>query len=147
MPARPELPPRRIGAASHLSLILGLVLGCGEPPAAAPESLTADNISYARDVQPLFAASCSAGRCHGGLSNKRIDLSADASYATLIRGRSRLDPNLRLVVPGEPGTSLLWLKLTGKPPVGKPMPPKGKPLEPEALAVIEAWILSGAPNN
>ena len=141
-----KAPRARLGTPPVLLALL-LAQACGEAPAGSPEVITSRNVSYRRDVQPLFDARCTSGACHGGRSNERIDLTPGASHATLVGGRSQLDASLRLVAPGDPGASLLWLKLTGTPPVGKRMPPKGKPLEADAVAVIEAWILAGAPDN
>ena len=53
-----------------------------------------------------------------------------------------------MVVPGDPDSSLLYLKVAGgEPPVGEAMPLNYAFLEDEELAAVEAWILAGAAND
>jgi hypothetical protein len=52
---------------------------------------------------------------------------------------------MTLVVPGDPGQSLLYLKVsTDTPPCGKRMPAVGAPLDPAQVDLIRAWIEGGA---
>jgi hypothetical protein len=53
-----------------------------------------------------------------------------------------------MVVPGEPDSSLLYLKVSGgEPPVGEAMPLNYAFLDDDELAAVESWILSGAAND
>jgi hypothetical protein len=56
--------------------------------------------------------------------------------------------DLTLVVPGDPDTSLLWLKVSSNsPPVGSTMPLFGSRLTSNELALVRDWIAQGAQNN
>ncbi|HKQ69606.1 MAG TPA: hypothetical protein VJT73_09715, partial [Polyangiaceae bacterium] len=50
------------------------------------------------------------------------------------------------ILPGDPENSYLFLKITGRPPVGNPMPPPstGVTLTADEVSTIKNWILQGA---
>lgn len=97
--------------------------GLGQPPAA----------DYQRDVHPIFAGKCFA--CHGG--DKRSGGLSLRDYASVLEGgRSGA-----VLVPGEPGQSLLVRRINGE--VQPAMPPGGKLTGAEA-ATLSAWIREGA---
>lgn len=105
-------------------------------------------VSFAADVQPIFSANCSA-YCHLGPGAGYLDLLPEVSYESLVSADAVCDPGSELrVVPGSPGTSVLLRRLSGDPDIcsGAPMPPGG-PLSSGELALIEQWILDGAPDN
>ncbi len=52
-----------------------------------------------------------------------------------------------LIVPGDPGASLLIDKLRDEQTCGDPMPQNGDPLLNDVISVIEQWVLSGAAND
>jgi len=90
-------------------------------------------IDFARDVQPLFKAHCTA--CHGPKKQNngfRLDRRRDA-----LRGGTST-----MIAPGTAEASRLYLRLIGD-RVGLQMPPDG-PLPPEQVRVIKAWIDQGA---
>ncbi len=103
-------------------------------------------------VRGVFAASCNATGCHttadaaGGL-----DLQSPYAWGDLRRGAA-LHPGAaargrRLVVPGEPDASFLYLKCAGthEADEGDAMPGPGAPLGAGSLALVRAWIEAGAP--
>lgn len=92
-------------------------------------------------VQGIFRARCAA--CHDAqVRTAGLDLKTDARGA-LVGVRSTQWPELALVVPAEPGRSLLVQKLRGAQAHGASMPPAGRIPDAE-LAAIEAWVKAGA---
>ncbi len=90
----------------------------------------AQEISFGRDIQPIFAAHCL--QCHsekkqsGGL---RLDAKAFA-----LRGS--------IIVAGKAADSILYQRITA--PDGEQMPPVGARLSAAQIALIKAWIEAGA---
>lgn len=114
--------------------------------------------SHAADVYPIIEAYC-VSECHepGGIWPV-FDQSVGAAehYDTIVGMPAPTQaPTTNLIEPGDPMTSYLWAKLTNTHMalggVGLPMPDK-RPSEAapamlaeDELALIEAWILAGAP--
>ncbi|MDP3232287.1 MAG: hypothetical protein Q8S33_16765 [Myxococcales bacterium] len=82
-------------------------------------------VSFATNIVPIFTMYCVS--CH-------------PDRATYSDARAR-------VVPGSPLTSVIYQRITGI--AGAPMPQGGQLSndDPAATALIERWILQGAPNN
>jgi mono/diheme cytochrome c family protein len=97
---------------------------------------------YTTRVQPIFQANCY--RCHGGM-NRRGGLSLGTKAGIMKGGKDGV-----VVVPGDPGASLLVKLIRHEGPTSdpKPMPPKGK-LSDADIATVERWIRAGAvmPND
>ncbi len=102
---------------------------------ASPAAGTAtDQISFQRDVLPIFTQICV--KCHGGeKTEKSLVLK---SYDDLMQGSE----NGPVVEPGDPANSLL-VDLIQK---GK-MPKRGPKLLPAQIRAITDWVAAGAPNN
>ncbi len=103
----------------------------------APETAVAANSFYAMRINPILDANCAvchgAGKSNGGL---RVD-----SYELLMKGGK----DGRVIVPREPGSSLLLERVTLPADHKQFMPADGKPaLKPDEIALIRAWILQGA---
>jgi mono/diheme cytochrome c family protein len=97
-----------------------------EPTTAAEAALTYDGV-----IGSLFFNRC--GACHGTTATQGLNLT---SYATAMAG-SRNGP---VIVPGDPGASLLVEKQSGaQPHFGQ--------LAPEELQRVVDWIKAGAPEN
>ena len=92
---------------------------------------------YTTKVRPIFETNCY--RCHGGM-NHRGGLSL-ATKAGILKGGK----DGAVVVPGNPGASLLVKLIRHEGPVEdpKPMPPKDK-LSDADIATVERWIRAGA---
>ena len=90
-------------------------------------------VSYARDVQPVFAAKCVI--CHGVLGG--LDLT---SYDALIAGGDSGSN----VIPGDAVGSLLVKRIDG---TLSPQMPLGVPLSDQEIGLIKTWIDEGALNN
>lgn len=116
---------------SRLSL-LGAVFLIAIP--AAP----GQTVDYARDIKPIFAASCYA--CHGAIK-QRGGLRLDTVAAMKDGG----DHGASLV-PGKADDSVLLKHIRGDKGF-KRMPPEseGEALKPAQIAAIKRWIEQGAP--
>lgn len=101
----------------------------------------------------IFQKFCNADFCHGSSKPDFFDVSSKrAAYDSLVNApasstRKCADSGLLRVVPGEPESSLLRLKLrTMGTPCGQQMPIGGE-LRPELQMLIEQWIREGAHDN
>jgi hypothetical protein len=115
-----------------LSICLCLVLAqLTQLAAQAPA-----RVDYARDIQPLVRANCYG--CHGlsqRSGNFRMDLRRDVMP-------NRVGANNARIVPGNSGTSKVYLRISGT-SGGAQMPPTGA-LGPDDIATIKSWIDQGA---
>ncbi|MEX0711608.1 MAG: SUMF1/EgtB/PvdO family nonheme iron enzyme [Pirellulales bacterium] len=109
----------------------------GEPmPLAAADGKQQD-ISYHRDVWPVFKRHCWG--CHSG-NDPKGGLSMDSVAALAKGGDSGAG-----FVPNQPDESLLLQVLTG---ASEPAMPKDKPpLPPAAVEVLRRWIAAGAADD
>lgn len=117
--------------------------GLPATPGAAPAApLTADFQSIQDNV---FTAICV--RCHSGAGAPQgLQLDAAHSYALLVGVASAEVPSLERVIPGDPDSSYLVLKLQGSSDiVGQRMPFGGPYLPQSTIDVIRQWITNGAP--
>lgn len=110
-------------------------------------NLLGEGVTWSRRVQKVLQANC--GGCHGGVSPAEgLDFNAPDAYARLITA-SKQRPELKLIEPGDPARSYLWLKLIDDPSiVGQLMPIDpllgARRLRPAELNDIKAWIDNGA---
>ena len=119
-------------------------LGLRQPvPPTAQSSAPIDPVAfdvYQHGIQPLFDRYCVS--CHGA-EKARAGLRLDHAAALWAGGDS--GPAL---VPGQPEASLLLQRMRLPLDHDDHMPPEGKPQpEPADLALLEWWILAGAPTN
>ena len=103
-------------------------------PSAAPTQTRSAQVSFARDVQPIFDRVCV--KCHGGEETKEGLVLKN--YAELMAGSN----NGPVIAPGDPANSLLIDLITK----GK-MPKKGPRLLPGEVRAITDWVAAGAANN
>ena len=99
------------------------------PAAARP-------VDFARDIQPIFTASCL--KCHGAEKQKgeyRLD-----SKAAALKGGENYTPAIK---PGDSAGSPLIHLVAHLVPDAK-MPAKGDPLTAEQIGLLRAWIDQGA---
>jgi len=94
------------------------------------------DVKYNEHVQVLFNQACNFSGCHGeGLHESPLKLTTWANTVITIPG---------VVVPGDPGSSTLVLRIEGRQPI---MPPSGATLNQNQIDGIRTWIAEGAPNN
>jgi hypothetical protein len=116
-----------------------------EDPASL--NLLGEGVTWKGRVSRIFQANCSG--CHGGNApSEGLDLRDDDAYQHLFE-YSVQKPELRLIEPGDPSRSYLWLKLindesiTGYPMPFNPITGEGRLREGE-LGDIQTWIVNGA---
>ncbi len=120
-----------------IATIAVLACGLGRVHAGGADDEAARPEFYKTRVQPIFQENCY--RCHGGM-NRRGGLSLATRAGIMKGGKDGV-----VVVPGNPGASLL-VKLIpheGPTPDPKPMPPKTK-LSDADIATVERWVRAGA---
>ncbi|MGA2501106.1 MAG: PSD1 and planctomycete cytochrome C domain-containing protein, partial [Tepidisphaeraceae bacterium] len=116
-------------------LVLAVVVSSLAAAAATPEP----KIVFNRDIRPILSQNCFA--CHGFDKNKRkADLRLDTR-----QGMFRDHDGVRPVVPGKPGESELYRRVTSD-DAEEHMPPakSGKKLTPAQVELIRHWIEQGA---
>ena len=105
------------------------------PMVAVTQATGKETISFAKDIAPIFVASCTG--CHGDM-RPRNNFSL-LTFERLLRGGDRGAP----ITPGKPAESLLIGKLKGTAD-GAQMPMNMPPLSTDVIAKIEKWISEGA---
>lgn len=108
--------------------------GSATAPAAAETTVVLTNVSFQKDVLPLFMEHCS--ECHGDdepeeglMLNSYKNVMAGSIYGSVVK-------------PGDPDNSyLVEMISTGK------MPKKGPDLTKEQVDMVVAWIKAGAQDN
>ncbi len=105
-------------------------------------------VTLVADVQPILNDRCVNCHSPGGFAQTRgipWDFTADSAFDDLVDRVSSQDAGFTLVVPGEPNSSLMFLKINSEfPPVGGMMPPGGPPLTDEQIQLIRSWVEQGA---
>jgi len=120
-----------------------LIAGCGSKPAApiAPkaEAAATSDVSFAKDVQPIFNQSCMPCHAGGQDAKGKYDLTC---YANAMGSGKDTVAN---VLPGNADSSTLYCRVNGTVP---PQMPKDRPaLNAVQLTAIKNWINQGAKNN
>ena len=87
-------------------------------------------VDFARDIQPIFAASCAG--CHG-----------EKKQSGGLRLDSKKIALAKVIVPGKAADSELYRRVAGLSDQAR-MPMGGKPLSAEQIALIKTWIEQGA---
>ncbi|MEO6726300.1 MAG: DUF1549 domain-containing protein, partial [Blastocatellia bacterium] len=118
-----------------LSLVVTIIFVAGAVSAAVasnwqPNAAAQQSIDFVRDIQPIFAASCSG--CHGA-KKQAAGLRLDSKRGALSK----------VIVPGKAAESHLYQRIAGIGDQAR-MPMGSKPLAPEQIALIKAWIDAGA---
>ncbi|HJM11289.1 MAG TPA: hypothetical protein QGF40_07880 [Candidatus Marinimicrobia bacterium] len=104
------------------------------------------SVSFSSDIQPVFDISCATSGCHRTGHFTNIDLSEGNSYINLVNVESINFAPLKLVDPGKPEDSVLYLKIVESSETGSKMPPGGT-LSDASVTNIQTWITEGAENN
>lgn len=128
---------------------------------AGEVAMARSQISFAREVQPFFAASCAVAGCHSQSDAVMdLDLSSAAGVQrsvvgvisrqnpSMLGGPDRTEPQwsgMPRVLPGEPEQSYLLYKLLGDGPLrGSPMPFGGPSVPQDQIEKMSLWIAQGA---
>jgi mono/diheme cytochrome c family protein len=124
---------RAIGGTAIAAAGIGCALASARPPAPAPAAAPVD---FARDVQPILAASCV--RCHGA-EKTEAGLRLDTHEGLLDGGDSG-----GAIVRGDGKGSLLYQRLMAADPDER-MPQRADPLPRAQVETLVRWIDDGAP--
>jgi len=152
-----------------LAVAASAILSCSNDDAvlgvAAP---TSASVSFSRDIQPVFSASCAVSFCHGSPLGAPMSLQPADSHAVLVGVPSCEAPALKRVEAGASAASYLIVKLEGTQsslpgggscaacdfgagPIsdcGVRMPASGPPYLPDAtIQLFRDWIDQGAKDN
>lgn len=104
-----------------------------------PSAASADTVSFAGDVLPIFVQRC--GQCHGAPGEDGepvVELGLNLlEYERVMMG-SEFGP---VIEAGDADSYLLEMIVAGD------MPQEGDPVPEEEIQIIRAWIVAGAPNN
>ena len=106
-----------------------------------PPASTAKDVTYAKDIKPIFEKSCI--KCHGE-EKQKAKLRLDSLAAVLKGGEDG-----QVILPGKSAESLLVHNISHVGDEDQYMPPpdnkdKIPPLTPEQIGTIRAWIDQGA---
>ena len=106
-----------------------------------PPASTAKDVTYAKDIKPIFEKSCI--KCHGE-EKQKAKLRLDSLAAVLKGGEDG-----QVILPGKSAESLLVHNVSHVGDEDQYMPPpdnkdKIPPLTPEQIGTIRAWIDQGA---
>lgn len=118
-----------------------LLVGCADEGAVPLSPGGGDDISYSRDVQPLWDRDCTVCHVAGGVAG--LDLRAGYSHADLV-GVPAAGYAAALVAPGDPVASVLYGKLADTGLFGGPMPDGGPAFTAAELELVRRWIADGA---
>ena len=148
---------RRTGFA--LLLLSGLFhLACSNDDATLVLGLTAPGgaeVSLARDVQPIFDATCALSGCHAGSPpESSLNLEAGRVFdptVGIVDVPSLQLPSMPRVTPSDPALSYLFHKIQGTHidigGFGDRMPVDAPQLPDSARTTIRRWIEQGAMDN
>ncbi len=98
----------------------------------------ADEISFNRDIRPIFLKNCTA--CHGGVKEA-------GGISFIYRDRAIIEGESGeiAIVPGKPAESEIMRRVRSKDPEEMmPKPKHGSPLKEKEIALLETWISEGA---
>lgn len=129
-----------------------------------PASFDAQNpqVTFAKDVMPIFAQSCAFTSCHGssaGSANGVFLGGTDPArvHQAIVDVRSSKLPTMSFVKPGDPRESFLLRKMDGSHCLldtqctggdcGQSMPRNDETLSVETRDTIRRWIAQGAKND
>jgi hypothetical protein len=119
-------------AGGQISCTIAVGPGCPEVRVHG----SATSVSFASDIKPILSNPC--GFCHFW-----------PTTSSLVNVPGSFFPSHVLVKPGDPASSLIYIKIAGPPPagLGARMPQSFPPLTAAQIDRFRRWILEGALNN
>ena len=120
-----------------MAILVLAISGCSKTTTIVvnPGSSITETMSFAKDITPIFTASCAQSGCHSA-GGKAPNLTATAAFKSLTDGG--------YIKANDPDNSVLIQWLTGK---KSPAMPLGTGPDPKINGKIYAWIKQGAQNN
>ncbi|MEY4722388.1 MAG: hypothetical protein RIQ46_2113 [Pseudomonadota bacterium] len=132
-----------------LAVMSAALAACSGSPEGNAEGspATAGKSLFQAEIAPLLASNCAT--CHlTGQEAGNMALIPAKAIESLVGVKSVEAPNLMRVVPGDPDTSYLVMKLEGthmaRGGTGAQMPFGAPPLPKEKIAKVRQWIAEGA---
>jgi hypothetical protein len=90
--------------------------------------------------QTVFLPTCTGSTCHSSQNQAQgLDLQSPNLSARLVNVPSTEGSGL-LIDPSAPSSSVLYTKVTAKPPFGARMPEGATPLDSATIACVLAWV-------
>lgn len=120
---------------------------------AGNDGAATSGVSFSKEIQPIFAASCgSAGQCHNTSPGQaQLSLTTASAYAQLVNIDSTQCAGVKRVKPGDPGASHMYLKVktaqSCAPGTTRMPPPPNTSLQGAKIDLIADWIKEGAKDN
>jgi hypothetical protein len=125
--------------------------GCSYTANPQSLNLVGQGVTFSGRIKPLLQANC--GGCHNSTNPQAgFDVQSDGLFDRLLLASSQ-QPVRKLVQPGSPENSYLWLKVSGDGSiVGQRMPLDplnggSRSLALDELQDLETWIIAGALND
>jgi hypothetical protein len=131
-------------------------IGPGTMSDCIPETAVTSAATFTNVYQGVLCPIGCTKVCHSTSAEAGLNLEGKAvAYQSLVgvaaRGPVCMPGGHMLVMPSNPGASLLHGKLAGTPACGVAMPPgvtaANTPVTAPMLDAVRAWIMAGAPNN
>ncbi len=126
---------------TRVSFLAAVFLWALHPIASFGAETKQSDISYYRDIRPIFQASCQG--CHQPAKAKGGYVMT--AFDRLLKGGDQADKH-QAIVPGKPAKSLLVSLITPKDGEAE-MPMKADPLPKEDINKISRWIAQGAKDD
>jgi len=138
------------------ALLALAVAGCSVVPDVGPRLAgTCDDndsrppgkpVSFAGDIQPLILRPMGGCGCHlNGIGTQLAGLNLSSVTSLRMGG---FNSGSRIVVAGDPCSSILYQKVSDAPPFGSRMPLDGPPFwTADELQLLHDWIAEGANDN
>ena len=132
-------PMIRLGLVPALGLFTAALACAGPAEAALPTA-----VQFNRDVRPIMANTCF--KCHGpDLKANKADLRLDLPENARMPRKDRTGRTFTPIVPGNPGASEVWRRVSSPDPTQAMPPPDSLHLlSARDKAVIRRWIEQGA---
>jgi hypothetical protein len=137
---------------SRLIFTLLILTACGElktptSPGGPGEPID-PTATFTRVQNEVFTPTCASIGCHDNIGQQsQMVLVAGRAYANTVDVNSVEMPQLKRVMPGDPGNSYLYRKITGAGITGERMPLQMPPLSDDKIRLVRDWIRRGAPND
>jgi hypothetical protein len=116
-------------------------LGLASDPAEGEGGELSGDAPNCPDVpQTVFLPTCTGSTCHSSQNQAQgLDLQSPNLAARLVSVPSTEGAGL-LIDPSAPSSSVLYTKVTAKPPFGARMPVGAAPLDSATIACVLAWV-------
>ncbi|WP_428262646.1 fibronectin type III domain-containing protein [Haliangium sp.] len=131
---------------TYYFVVRAVDLGDNEDDNTTEQSITtAASVSFAADVEPILAGTCTSPGCHGGARPaQELDLQAGNAYASLVGVTAGQCLGRLRVSAGAPEASYLVNKLDGVDLCAGTQMPKSGSLPAAQRQIIRDWIAAGA---